>query len=246
MSLPTKPSNDSAPRRADCILCVPTRLELDRLRAIDAGAADPKAWRAVEVLGFGPVAAAAMGATLAAKHPGAGFVLAGIAGRYRDDGRSAPEAPGLGEAAFFGTVSLDGVGAGEGPGLLLPSAMGFAQLEDPAGPVHETLPLDLPLGLQRDAFSSGARSSALPTAPALLTVCASSASPAMARARRVRFPSAVAEDMEAFGLALAARLGGVQLWVVRGISNEAGDRDTSTWRIDDALAAAGQLLRALP
>lgn len=236
MSPPIHPTKGATPRRADCVLCVPTHLELNRLRAIDAGAADPEAWRAVEVLGFGPVAAAARGATLAAEYAGAGFVLAGIAGRYLEDGDGIAGAPGLGEAAFFGTVSLDGVGAGEGADLVLPSAMGFAQLEDDVGPVHETLPL----GPQGGADPKNA------SALALLTVCASSASLTMAEARRTRFPSAVAEDMEAFGLALAARLGDAPLWVVRGISNDAGDRDTSHWRIDDALAAAGQLLRALP
>ena len=47
--------------------------------------------------------------------------------------------------------------------------------------------------------------------------------------------------MEGFGLALAGHLAGSRVEVVRGVSNEAGDRDTTGWRIDDALAAAAAL-----
>ncbi len=221
----------SDPKRANCILCVPTALELERLRSVAPAAVDPSAWKAVEVLGFGPVAAAARGAALGAEYPGSDFLLAGIAGGYPGPHRGHSSDLRIGEAAFFGSVGLDGVGAGEGATLALPSAMGFPQLQDPLGAVHETLPLGLPGGAPPRT---------------LLTVCASSSSSAMVAHRRGRFPGAEAEDMEAFGLALAARILGRELWVVRGISNEAGDRDTSTWRIDDALSAAGQILRALP
>ena len=51
----------------------------------------------------------------------------------------------------------------------------------------------------------------------------------------------MAEDMEGFGVALACRLGGVPLGIVRGISNDAGDRDKSRWQIPAALTAAAEL-----
>ena len=56
------------------------------------------------------------------------------------------------------------------------------------------------------------------------------------------FPNAVAEDMEAFGVAMAASLMGVPLQVVRGMSNTAGDRQLSQWKIDDALEAAAEVV----
>ena len=46
-------------------------------------------------------------------------------------------------------------------------------------------------------------------------------------------------------MALAGHLAGSPVEIVRGISNEAGDRDVARWRIDDALAAAAALAAEL-
>jgi futalosine hydrolase len=75
-----------------------------------------------------------------------------------------------------------------------------------------------------------------------LTVCATSANQAEMQERRQRFPQAVAEDMEGFAVALACRMAGVPLTIIRGISNRVGVRDIQTWRIDEPLGAAGALL----
>lgn len=83
----------------------------------------------------------------------------------------------------------------------------------------------------------------------LLTACAASATADDAALRRHIFPAAVAEDMEGFGVALACRLSGIPLGIVRGISNTAGDRDKARWQIEPALAAAADLaaeILALP
>jgi futalosine hydrolase len=50
--------------------------------------------------------------------------------------------------------------------------------------------------------------------------------------------------MEGFAVALAARAFGVRLSVVRGISNVAGDRDQSRWRMREALTAARSVIYA--
>lgn len=206
---------------ARTVLCVPTPLELARLRRVAPEVLGGLGWAAVELLGFGPVAAAARGALLAAAHPGRTLLLVGIAGRY-------PDGPGLGAAAEFGAVRLDGLGAGEGAGHLLPSAMGLAQWSDGAGDVHEELGLGGGEG------------------PLLVSVCAAAAAAATVEERLARHPGAAAEDMEAFGLALALRAaGGPPPRVVRGVSNLAGDRDVGRWRIDDALAAAAELLGSM-
>lgn len=205
-------------KSTETVLCVPTSLELERLQRVAPAVLEDGRWRAVIVLGFGPVAAAARGAQLMATHPGAPCLLLGIAGRYEDG-------PALGEAARFGRVAIDGVGADEGPAHLLPGDMGLPQWhgEGSTARVEQSLDLGDPEG-----------------APALLTVCAASGDPAAAALRRARH-GAAAEDMEGFGLALAGHLAGSSVEIVRGISNEAGDRDTTRWRIDDALAAAAAL-----
>ena len=81
--------------------------------------------------------------------------------------------------------------------------------------------------------------------PAHLPIPGSIAHPAdhgqpRAEERRTR-TGALAEDMEAFGVALACRLHGARLTVVRGVSNRAGDRDVGRWRIGEALEEAHRL-----
>lgn len=75
----------------------------------------------------------------------------------------------------------------------------------------------------------------------LLTVCAASANPADVSMRSRRYPDAVAEDMEGFGVAVACYFGATSLEIIRGISNRAGDRDPRNWDINGALRAASEL-----
>lgn len=202
---------------APTLLLVPTAMEATRLEALGGLGTG----RGLQTLcGFGPVAAAARTATLLARLRPRRVLLLGIAGTYD------PERLALGSAATFDAVALDGVGAGEGPGFLSPTDLGLPQWAGgpgtPAGEVHERLPLD-PAG---------------PGVDLLLSVCsAADGEPQVAR-RRERFPSALAEDMEGFGVALACALEGVPLTVVRGISNLAGDRRHAGWCVEEALQAA--------
>jgi futalosine hydrolase len=55
----------------------------------------------------------------------------------------------------------------------------------------------------------------------------------------------MAEDMEGFGVALACRLHGVPVDIVRGISNTVGDRDKARWRVETALEAAAAVALTL-
>jgi nucleoside phosphorylase len=48
--------------------------------------------------------------------------------------------------------------------------------------------------------------------------------------------------MEGFGVALACALARTRLVVVRGFSNRVGERDSRSWRIPLALAAARELV----
>ena len=65
---------------------------------------------------------------------------------------------------------------------------------------------------------------------------------AEATTRLAKNPTAVGEDMEAFGVAMACQMSGVACEVIRGFSNIAGDRDKANWQIDQALLAAVDLL----
>lgn len=209
---------------APTLVLVPTELELSRLN--DHGGFPPGI-AVVRTCGFGPVAAAARTSALLARLSPTRVVLVGIAGSYD------PGALAVGTAVQFDEVAIEGIGVGEGERLLAPPALGFPQWPSPprGAAIHDRLPLT-PLR------------SSLPKAKLLLTTCAASDSPAQASQRRARFPEAAAEDMEAFGVALACALEDVPLAVVRGISNEVGDRDPKRWRIPSALCAARELVLA--
>ncbi|QDV04663.1 Futalosine hydrolase [Planctomycetes bacterium Poly30] len=205
------------------LLCVPTRFELDRLRVLAPEAVAPERWAGVAVIGFGPVAAAAAVSRLIAQRAPKHLILAGIAGTYG----AASEA---GSAITFGSVAMDGVGAGEGAAFVRPSTMGFPQWE---GKLRDDESAVAAVFDRLDLESEG---------PELLTVAAAADGSAMLEARRARFPDAVAEDMEGFGVALAAAMGNVGVSIVRGFSNVAGNRDPKTWAIDDALGAVAEWL----
>ena len=196
---------------------MPTQLELDHLKAAAPDTFTGSRWAEIAVIGFGPVAAAASTAALVAAHRPQHVLLMGIAGTYLTEEE-------VGTAVTFGSVSIDGVGAGEGEELLAPAAMGFPQWSPPSGePVFDSLPLTA-------------------EGPELLTVCAAAHGAEMLAARRARFPNAVAEDMESFGVALAASMAGIPTTTIRGLSNQAGNRDAKSWRIEAALSAAAGLL----
>jgi len=114
----------------------------------------------------------------------------------------------VGSAIVAGAVACDGIGAGG----KTPAELGFGG--------DDTLSLSPPGG------------------PAVVSVAQASADIHAADGVAARHPGAAAEEMEGYAVALAAARFGVPASVVRGISNRAGDRDLSRWRMDDALAAA--------
>jgi len=201
----------------DALVLVPT--ELERARLV------PHLGDQLELVGFGPIAAAARTAELLARHRPRRVLLIGIAGSY--DLARAP----LGAALAFGRVRCDGVGVARAAGFLGPRELRLPQRPalDGRDAVYDELALDLPDTTGADAT--------------LLTAPTASADDAEARARRVRHPDALAEDMEGFGVALACVAGATPLCVVRGISNAVGDRDHAGWRIEEALDAAAALAR---
>ena len=114
---------------------------------------------------------------------------------------------------------------GEGAAHRAPPQLGFPQWpgDGTRAPIEDRLAL---------AHAGG---------PLLLTTTAASADDRDADLRRQRFPQARAEDMEGFAVALACALADVPLEIVRGISNQVGDREPGRWSIPRALAAAREL-----
>jgi len=209
------------------LVLIPTDLERRQLAERLADVLD--ASDGVELCGFGPVAAAARTAGLLATLQPRRVVLIGIAGAITAEAV-------VGEAASFSAVACDGIGAGQGAGFVPAGSMGWPQGPgDPPQPGKE-IGDQLSCGLNADSVG-----------PLLLTVCAASASAAEVSQRQRLFPSAIAEDMEGFGVAVACRMAGVPLGIVRGFSNRAGDRDVANWKITAAIEAAAacacQLLR---
>lgn len=205
------------------LVLVPTEAECRRLRPAIAAALGSD--DGLDLCGFGPVAAAARTAALLAAHRPARVLLAGIAGRI-------DERLPLGGACRFAAVACHGIGAGAGTEFVPAGSLGWPQW---AG----------------DAVGSPAIGDRIPCGwsggdgPLLLSACAASGSPAEVDARRRLFPAAAAEDMEGFAVAFACRLAGVPCAIIRGLSNEAGDRDHSRWVTADALAAAAAAATAL-
>ena len=209
---------------ADTLVLVPTEMEraqLSRLGGFDESLSTSA------TVGFGPVAAAARCAALLCEHRPRRVLLVGIAGTY-DPGSLPP-----GAATCFETVAIDGVGAGAGEGFLAPSQLGLPQWQGGGGTAAGEVTELLPLVSDREGYGL------------LLTVCSASASEAQVARRLARQPQARAEDMEAFGVAIACAMAGVPLTVVRGISNRAGERDASRWLVAEALASARERATAI-
>jgi futalosine hydrolase len=205
------------------LVLVPT--EPERRLLVPALAAGLGSSIRMELCGFGPVAAAARTAALIAAHAPVRVLLVGIAGRL--DARLD-----VGAAYRFDRVACHGVGVGSGDAFVPADALGWSQWpgDPPAASAAVGDVIDLP------GVGGG-----VPARGLLLTACAASATAADVAARTGLFPAAVAEDMEGFGVALACRLAGVPLAIIRGISNTAGDRDHARWRVPEALAAAAAL-----
>jgi futalosine hydrolase len=175
---------------------------------------------AVEALaaGVGPAAAAAGTAWHLARNPGITTVLsAGIAGGLVTRIR-------LGALAVATRSVHADLGADSPGGFLTLDDLGFGTASLPAADL-KILP---------DAVRG-----------AVLTVSTVTGTAARAEALAERYPDAVAEGMEGFGVATACALAGVPFGEVRAISNPVGPRDRAAWRIGPALDALAEVGAAL-
>ena len=145
-----------------------------------------------QLCGFGPIAAAATTMQLLAAKS-ASVVLQGIAGTYQTE-----RFP-VGSATRFNHVICHGVGVDSGDQFTPASELGWQQ--DPA--IGDCLPCASSVASDCD----------------LLTVCGAAESLAEATTRLNKNPATVGEDMEAFGVAIACQMQGIDFEVIPGFSN---------------------------
>lgn len=211
----------------ETLILVPTPTELDILSPLLHDVIEAPECVA-ELCGFGPITAASMSARLLSQYKPDRVLLVGIAGGIGD-------VHAIGGSVVFREVGCYGIGAGTGSEYLTAAQLGWDQWSDRNG--TDTIGDVLPIGFDRRP--SEHRSS-------LLVTCMSASASADDVAMKLSgFPEAVAEDMEGFGVAVSCRFAGVPLEIVRGISNRAGDRALSGWKIVDALESAAQLTRKI-
>lgn len=208
---------------SDCrwLVLVPTEFELAKIMMHWPTALEQDCI-VIEVCGFGPIAAAARTAQLIARMDPENVLLIGIAGSYTD------QVP-VGSATQFGQVGCYGVGLGQGENFEPATHLGWEQFSIAHKKIGDRIEL---AGNYNDLT--------------LLTCAAASRTPSDVRCRTSLIPDAVAEDMEGFGMAMACELSDLtQRFIIRGISNRAGERNKKNWRIDEAIRSACQMAHQL-
>jgi futalosine hydrolase len=200
--------------------------------AVLAGLPPGKAEVTVAAVGVGPAAAAAGTARLLALAEAVGrpyrwVVSAGIGGGF-------PARAKVGMVVLATRSIAADLGAATADGFLPLDELGFGSTVMAPDPVLLT-----------------ALRAALPAAVtgAVLTVSTVTGTAPTAAALAARYPDAVAEGMEGYGVACAAALSGAGFAELRTVSNPVGPRDRAAWRIRealDALTAASAALRPPP
>lgn len=149
------------------------------------------------------------------------IVVCGIAGAY--PGAGIPVASVVcAESECYGDL-----GADSPDGFLDMEALGFPLVSAPVR-LYNLLPLQIFPVERRARF---------------VTMNTCTGSDADARAIQARTGGAV-ESMEGAAIAHVAALAGIPVGEIRGISNLAGNRDRSSWRVKEAAAAAQEALLA--
>lgn len=169
----------------------------------------------VEPVGVGPAAAAAGTARLLAQRAYRAVISAGIAGGF--PGRAEIGATVLATR----TIAAD-LGAESPDGFLPVEDLGFGSSAlDTDSTLLKALQTALPQAIPGEILTLSTVTGTAETTTRLAT----------------RFPGAVAEAMEGYGVAIAAAGAQVPFAELRTISNPIGPRDRAAWRLPEAFAA---------
>ena len=167
----------------------------------------------------GGVGAAAVAATTASELARRSFsyaVSAGIGGGFPDSAK-------IGDLLAADRIIAADLGAQDGDRFLSLDDLGFGTC------LHEAF------RVPGDVFVRGD----------VLTVNTATGSAQRADFLRARYPAAIGEAMEGYGVAVAAARFGVPVAEIRAVSNPVGPRDRNAWRIGEALAALTEAARLI-
>ena len=165
--------------------------------------------------GVGPVNAAFALTRFLMENDVGAVIGCGIGGAYAGSNIA------IGDVVCAESETYGDLGADSPDGFLDMRALGFPVIAEPS-PIYNTMTLDVfPLG-RRAAFVTCA-------------TCTGSDAAAEALVRRT---GGAVESMEGAAIVHVARLMGVRVGEVRGISNVVGRRDRGAWRVREAAAAA--------
>ena len=197
------------------LVCTATEFEASLLRARYAD--DPRV--RLVVTGVGPVNAAhAVTMAIVEQRPRA-IVVCGIGGSYPASGL------GIGDVVCAEMEIYGDLGAQSPSGFLDMQAPGFPVIAAPT-PLFNELPLQIFPTTKRARF---------------VTASTCTGTDAAAHEIAARTKGAV-ENMEGAAIAHVAHLHGIDVGEVRAISNLVTNRDTKTWKLKEAAAAAQQAL----
>ncbi len=172
------------------------------------------------VTGIGPVnAAVALTRELVRRPRTAAVLCCGVGGAYPGSGLS------VGDVACARTECYADLGVAAPEGFLDMEALGYPVVAGDT-PLYNLLPLELFPAPRRVPFVT-------------CTTC--TGTDEAARALEARTGGAV-ESMEGAAIVHVARLHGIQVGEIRGISNMVGRRDRGSWRVREAARAAQEAL----
>jgi futalosine hydrolase len=194
----------------DLVICFSTSVEGDGLPHTIGG-------RSIALLrtGVGPVNAAFALTRFLSTHRARAVVACGVGGAYPGSGLR------IGDVAAASTESYGDLGADAPEGFLDMRALGFPLIGGES-PIYDRLPLDF---------------YPAPTRLPFVTCSTCTGSEERAAALCARTGGAV-ESMEGAAIVHVARLMGVPVGEVRGISNAVGRRERGSWRVREAAQAA--------
>jgi futalosine hydrolase len=197
----------------DVVVCFSTMLESDGMPQLLAG-------KRIALLrtGVGPVNAAFALTRFLSTERARAVVACGVGGAYPGSGFS------IGDVVCAETESYGDLGADAPDGFLDMQALGFPVIPGEP-PTFNRMPLDF--------FPASSR---IPRA-GFVTCSTCTGSDERGTALCVRTGGAV-ESMEGAAIVHVARLMGVPVGEVRGISNAVGRRERGSWRVRDAAQAA--------
>lgn len=190
----------------------------------------------IALCGFGLALAGTRAAQLLAALQPDHVILMGIAGRLGNTLK-------VGQAYCFSEVCCYGIGAGTGSNYQTSSELGWMHWNgDEANAGTNDLDVRVSDRIALDLFQSPQpRVESL----SLLSVASASDDESDTKFKLSKYPDAVAEDMEGFAVAAACQLAGVTLSIVRGISNQAGDRNHKNWQVREAMKSVVVLVNSL-